>query len=177
MRAWREETTHAADTDELMGIEGVASAAYFDALAMCAPPTVDFNGRSRRPPLDVPNAALSYVYAILLGECVGALHAAGLEPSLGVLHAPTDKRPSLALDLMEEFRPLLVDQTVMALLRTRRLRSEHGTPVPGARACGSAPTARKPSSTPTRRPHSARSPAPLLDSVAVGAGTSTTRRS
>lgn len=130
MRAWREETTHAADTDELMGIEGAASAAYFDALAMCAPPTVDFNGRSRRPPLDVPNAALSYAYAILLGECVGALHAAGLEPSLGVLHAPTNKRPSLALDLMEEFRPLLVDQTVMALLRTRRLRSEHGTPGP-----------------------------------------------
>lgn len=72
MRAWREETTHAADTDELMGIEGTASAAYFDALAMCAPPTVDFNGRSRRPPLDVPNAALSYAYAILLGECVAA---------------------------------------------------------------------------------------------------------
>ena len=130
MRAWREETAHASDTDELMGIEGAASAAYFDALAMCAPPSVDFNGRSRRPPLDVPNAALSYAYAILLGECVGALHAAGLEPSLGVLHAPTDKRPSLALDLMEEFRPLLVDQTVMALLRTRRLRSEHGAPGP-----------------------------------------------
>ena len=130
MRACREETAHAADTDELMGIEGAASAAYFDALAMCAPPSVDFNGRSCRPPLDVPNAALSYAYAILLGECVGALHAAGLEPSLGVLHAPTDKRPSLALDLMEEFRPLLVDQTVMALLRTRRLRSEHGTPGP-----------------------------------------------
>lgn len=130
MRAWREETTHAADTDELMGIEGTASAAYFNALAMCAPPTVDFNGRSRRPPLDVPNAALSYAYAILLGECVGALHAAGLAPSLGVLHAPTDKRPSLALDLMEEFRPLLVDQTVMALLRTRRIRSEHGAPGP-----------------------------------------------
>ena len=177
MRAWREETAHAADTDELMGIEGAASAAYFDALAMCAPPTVDFNGRSRRPPLDVPNAALSYAYAILLGECVGALHAAGLEPSLGVLHAPTNKCPSLALDLMEEFRPLLVDQTVMALLRTRRLRSEHGTPGPQAKACGSVPTARKPSSTLTRQPHNARSPAPCPDSAAVGADTSTTRRS
>jgi len=70
--------------------------------------------------------ALSYGYAILLSECVGALHAAGLEPSLGVAHAPTDKRPSLALDLMEQFRPLLVDQTVMALLRTCKLRPEHG---------------------------------------------------
>ena len=70
--------------------------------------------------------ALSYGYAILLSECVGALHAAGLEPSLGIAHAPTDKRPSLALDLMEQCRPLLVDQTVMALLRTRKLRLEHG---------------------------------------------------
>ena len=57
---------------------------------------------------------------------VGALHAARLEPSLGIAHAPTDKRPRLALDLMEQFRPILVDQTVMALLRTRTLRPEHG---------------------------------------------------
>ena len=90
------------------------------------PPDVTFDGRSRRPPRDLPNAALSYGYAILLSECVGALHAAGLESSLGIAHAPTDKRPSLALDLMEQFRPLLVDQTVMALLRTRKLRPEHG---------------------------------------------------
>ena len=87
---------------------------------------VTFDGRSRRPPRDLPNAALSYGYAILLSECVGALHAAGLEPSFGIAHAPTNKRPSLALDLMEQFRPLLVDQTVMALLRTRKLRPEHG---------------------------------------------------
>ncbi len=109
-----------------MGIEGACSNAYFDALAACVPADVTFDGRSRRPPRDLPNAALSYGYAILLSECVGALHAAGLEPSLGIAHAPTDKRPSLALDLMEQFRPLLVAQTVMALLRTRKLRPEHG---------------------------------------------------
>ncbi|SIA48327.1 Putative CRISPR-associated metal-dependent deoxyribonuclease Cas1 [Mycobacteroides abscessus subsp. abscessus] len=108
------------------GIEGACSNAYFDALAACVPADVTFDGRSRRPPRDLPNAALSYGYAILLSECVGALHAAGLEPSLGIAHAPTDKRPSLALDLMEQFRPLLVDQTVIALLRTRKLRPEHG---------------------------------------------------
>ena len=110
-----------------MGLEGAASSAYFDALALCVPEGIEFNGRSRRPPLDLPNAALSYLYAVLLSECAGALFCAGLEPSLGVLHASTDKRPSLALDLMEEFRPLLVDQTVMALLRTRRLRAEHAS--------------------------------------------------
>ena len=126
MHAWRRSLAGARTLDEIMGIEGACSNAYFDALSACVPADVTFDGRSRRPPRDLPNAALSYGYAILLSECVGALHAAGLEPSLGVAHAPTDKRPSLALDLMEQFRPLLVDQTVMALLRTRKLRPEHG---------------------------------------------------
>ena len=126
MHAWRRSLTDARTLDEIMGIEGACSNAYFDALSACVPADVTFDGRSRRPPRDLPNAALSYGYAIILSECVGALHAAGLEPSLGVAHAPTDKRPSLALDLMEQFRPLLVDQTVMALLRARKLRPEHG---------------------------------------------------
>ena len=126
MHAWRRSLTDARTLDEIMGIEGACSNAYFDALSACVPADVTFDGRSRRPPRDLPNAALSYGYAILLSECVGALHAAGLEPSLGIAHAPTDKRPSLALDLMEQFRPLLVDQTAMALLRTRKLRPEHG---------------------------------------------------
>ena len=126
MHAWRRSLAGAHSLDEVMGIEGACSNAYFDALSACVPADVTFDGRSRRPPRDLPNAALSYGYAILLSECVGALHAAGLEPSLCVAHAPTDKRPSLALDLMEQFRPLLVDQTVMALLRTRKLRPEHG---------------------------------------------------
>ena len=126
MHAWRRSLTDARTLDEIMGIEGACSNAYFDALSACVPADVTFDGRSRRPPRDLPNAALSYGYAILLSECVGALHAAGLEPSLGIAHAPTDKRPSLALDLMEQFRPLLVDQTVMALQRTRKLRPEHG---------------------------------------------------
>ena len=126
MHAWRRSLAGARTLDEIMGIEGACSNAYFDALAACMPADITFDGRSRRPPRDLPNAALSYGYAILLSECVGALHAAGLEPSLGIAHAPTDKRPRLALDLMEQFRPLLVDQTVMALLRTRKLRPEHG---------------------------------------------------
>ena len=126
MHARRHSLAGARTLDEIMGIEGACSNAYFDALSGCVPADVTFDGRSRRPPRDLPNAALSYGYAILLSECVGALHAAGLEPSLGIAHAPTDKRPSLALDLMEQFRSLLVDQTVMALLRTRKLRPEHG---------------------------------------------------
>ena len=111
MHAWRRSLAGARTLDGVMGIEGACSNAYFDALAACVPADVTFDGRSRRPPRDLPNAALSYGYSILLSECVGALHAAGLEPALGIAHAPTDKRPSLALDLMEQFRPLLVAQT------------------------------------------------------------------
>ena len=126
MHAWRRSLTDGRTLDEIMGIEGACSNAYFDALAACVPADVTFDRRGRRPPRHLPNAALSYGYAILLSECVGALHAAGLEPSLGIAHAPADKRPSLALDPMEQFRPLLVDQTVMALLRTRKLRPDYG---------------------------------------------------
>lgn len=100
--------TGARTLDEIMGIEGACSNAYFDALSGCVPADVTFDGRSRRPPRDLPNAALSFGYAILLSECVGALHAAGLEPSIGIAHAPIDKQPSLALDRMEQLRPLLL---------------------------------------------------------------------
>ena len=130
IRQLADDAKRAADVGELMGLEGAASTAYFGCLSRLVPPEVAFHGRSRRPPKDLANAALSYAYAILLAECTGALLAAGLEPSLGVLHASTDKRPSLSLDLMEEFRPLLVDRTVLSLLRSKRLRPEHATTSP-----------------------------------------------
>ena len=168
--------TGARTLGEVMGIEGACSNAYFDALAGCVPADVTFDGRSRRPPRDLPNAALSYGYAILLSECVGALHAAGLEPSLGIAHAPADKRPSLALDLMEQFRPLLVDQTVMALLRTRKPRPEHSVVEAGPGESGWVATARKSSSTRTRPPASGPSPVPCLGCRGRGAGASPTPR-
>lgn len=111
---------------ELMGMEGAAARFYFPCLGALMPESLRFTVRSRQPPQDVPNAALSYLYTILLGECVTALHAAGLEPALGVLHADQDNRPSLALDLMEEFRPWLVDQVVVEAARQGRLRPDHG---------------------------------------------------
>lgn len=126
LRNLASECQYCGNHAELMGVEGAASELYFSAIPEFLPPEVRFSGRSRRPPQDLANAALSYGYAILLSECVGALVACGLEPSLGVLHSVTDKRPSLALDLMEEFRPLLMDRTVFSLLRSRRLRAEHG---------------------------------------------------
>lgn len=122
---------HAETPQALMGSEGAAARAYFAAFGQMLPNEVQFAIRSRQPPRDIANAAMSYLYAILLGECVTALHAAGLEPSLGVLHADDSDRPSLALDLMEEFRPLIADQVVMRLARQRALTAAHGTQVDG----------------------------------------------
>jgi CRISP-associated protein Cas1 len=112
--------------DELMGIEGAAAREYFAGFAGILPEDMRFDGRSTQPPGDVINAALSYGYAIILGEVVSALCAAGLDPAIGLLHAEQDRRPSLALDLMEEFRPLIVDQVVIAAARRKELRPEHG---------------------------------------------------
>lgn len=77
-----------------MGLEGAASTAYLSCLSGLVPPDVAFDGRSRRPPKDLANAVLSYAYTILLAECTGALLAARLETSLGVLHASVDKPPA-----------------------------------------------------------------------------------
>lgn len=116
----------AGTIEEIMGIEGAAARAYFQALGVLVPEPLRFEGRSRRPPMDVVNAALSFGYTLLLGEATAALAAAGLDPAIGLLHTPADRRPSLALDLIEEFRPLVVEQVVVTAARNRRLRPEHG---------------------------------------------------
>lgn len=110
---------------EIMGLEGAAARFYFPALGTLVPAELQFSTRSRQPPQDPVNSALSLLYTILLGECVTALHAAGLDPGIGVLHSVQENRPSLALDLMEEFRPLVVDQVVMEATRLKRFRPEH----------------------------------------------------
>ena len=120
----------AKDRATLMGLEGAAARAYFAAVSKLVPAPMRFQGRSRRPPMDVFNAAISYGYAVLLGECVSALVSCGLEPGIGMLHADDDARPSLALDLMEEFRPYVVDQVVLRLCRQGGLTTANGQPAP-----------------------------------------------
>lgn len=112
--------------DEAMGMEGAAAAVYFPALGEMVPEGVRFTTRSRQPPLDVVNSALSYLYTILTSECVTALYSVGLDPHIGVLHADHEDRPSLALDLIEEFRPLVVDRVVLEAARHNRLTTAHG---------------------------------------------------
>lgn len=85
----------------------------------------EVNGRVRRPPTDPVNAMLSFGYALLVKECVAAVVSVGFEPGLGFYHKLRPGRPSLALDLMEEFRPLIVDSTVLSLVNAREIKVSH----------------------------------------------------
>lgn len=112
------------DLDRVRGLEGDAASAYFgvfDHLIRAAAPELRFRGRSRRPPLDVPNALLSFLYAILGHDCRSALEVVGLDPQVGFLHRDRAGRAGLALDMMEELRPLLADRVALSLLNRGQL--------------------------------------------------------
>lgn len=112
------------DTDGLRGLEGEAGAAYFavfDHLIRDEGTLFRFRGRSRRPPLDPVNALLSFLYTLLTHDCRSALETFGLDPAVGFLHRDRPGRPSLALDLLEEFRPALADRLALSLINRRQL--------------------------------------------------------
>ncbi len=113
----------AESADQLLGLEGAVAAKYFSAFgAMLRPRDIDadwaFDSRNRRPPRDPVNALLSFGYALLTKECTVALLGEGLDPWWGLYHQPRHGRPSLALDLMEEFRPIIVDSAVLTAINT-----------------------------------------------------------
>ena len=112
--------------EELRGREGDVARVYFgafDSLITAQRESFCFRERSRRPPLDNINALLSFLYTILAHDCVGALEAVGLDPQVGFLHRERPGRPSLALDLMEEFRPCLADRVVLSLVNLRQVQA------------------------------------------------------
>jgi CRISPR-associated exonuclease Cas4/CRISPR-associated protein Cas1 len=113
-----EAAPHARTAEALLGVEGEAAALYFGAFenllgAVAARDSFRFEYRNRRPPADPVNALLSFAYALLVRALVGPATAAGLDPYLGMFHRPRHGRPSLALDLMEPFRPILADSVVL----------------------------------------------------------------
>jgi CRISPR-associated protein Cas1 len=114
----RDETIEAADVTTLLGLEGRAAALYFGAFATMLKDNLGFafNERNRRPPRDPVNALLSLGYSMLCKELAGVCHAVGLDPFLGFMHQPRYGRPALALDLMEEFRPLIADSVAISLV-------------------------------------------------------------
>jgi CRISPR-associated protein Cas1 len=112
------------DIDEIRGYEGQASSDYFGVFAdMIFAQRADFrfSGRNRRPPRDRVNALLSFLYALLANDCGAAAEGVGLDPQIGYLHASRSGRPALALDLMEEFRPILADRLALNLINKRQL--------------------------------------------------------
>jgi len=139
----RDDAMAARSLEELLGVEGAAAAVYFqqfgglirerieeeDFLEGIAPPTpaaapevaftFDFTTRNRRPPTDPVNAMLSLAYSLLTKECTLAACAVGLDPYVGFYHQPRHGRPALALDLMEEFRPLIAESAVLTAINSR----------------------------------------------------------
>lgn len=115
------------DTPErLRGSEGEAASLYFsvfDHLIRSPDPELRWSGRSRRPPLDAANALLSFLYTLLTHDCRSALESIGLDPAVGFLHRDRPGRPSLALDLMEELRPVLADRLALSLINRRQLQA------------------------------------------------------
>ncbi|MCI0396699.1 MAG: type I-D CRISPR-associated endonuclease Cas1d [Chloroflexi bacterium] len=99
----------------LQGLEGSATAHYFNCFQYLLNEPALFSGRTRRPPRDPANALLSYGYTILLSQISSAIGAVGLDPYVGYLHSSQYGKPALALDLMEEFRPLVVDSVVLSV--------------------------------------------------------------
>ncbi|NLT68867.1 MAG: CRISPR-associated endonuclease Cas1 [Acidobacteria bacterium] len=129
MKNMAERAEQASDLEELLGVEGNAARLYFgdfsgmikreeqgDAANQFA---FDFSKRNRRPPRDAVNALLSFVYSLLAKDCTIACYAVGLDPMLGFYHQPRFGRPSLALDLMEPFRPLIGESTVLSAINNR----------------------------------------------------------
>ena len=112
--------------ESLLGIEGTAARLYFGRFAGMLRNdklgTFDVNGRNRRPPRDAVNCLLSYAYSLLVKDLTATTHGVGFDPYLGLYHRPRFGRPALALDLAEEFRPLIADSVVVNVINNGEIR-------------------------------------------------------
>jgi len=121
------ELPDADSVDRVRGLEGDAARAYFgvfDHLIEVAKEAFFFRERSRRPPLDNMNALLSFLYTLLVHDVRAALETVGLDPAVGFLHRDRPGRPGLALDLMEELRPLLGERLALTLVNRQQVKAE-----------------------------------------------------
>ena len=123
-----ERTQTATSLDTLLGIEGAAARTYFSEFkGMIKTDSLDFDfhGRNRRPPRDPVNAVLSFLYAMVIKQATITAFTVGFDPYLGFYHQPKYGKPALALDLVEEFRPLIADSACLTLINNGELGSEH----------------------------------------------------
>jgi CRISP-associated protein Cas1 len=116
-----QQASRTATTGSLLGIEGNGSASYFRVFPKLLRDSCDFTHRRRRPPTDPVNALLSLGYTLLLHQVSAAIQIVGFDPYMGFLHKTRHGRPALALDLMEEFRPIISDSVVLNVLNHRIL--------------------------------------------------------
>lgn len=137
-----EEARAATSMESLLGIEGTAARVYFSQFkGMLKPPQAsngelgfDFEGRNRRPPKDPVNALLSYAYALLVKDFTVTLLAVGFDPYLGFYHRPKWGKPALALDMMEEFRPIIADSVVITVINNGEVTRDDFMVGPGGTA-------------------------------------------
>ena len=120
--------TRSTNLDSLRGTEGESAVQYFSVfnhlITLSEPHAFTFTGRHRRPPLDPINALLSFLSTLLTHDCRSALESTGLDPQVGFLHRERPGRPSLALDLMEEFRPYLADRAALTLINRQQITAD-----------------------------------------------------
>lgn len=120
----------APSPDAVRGLEGGGAQVYFSVFGHLLKQQNEafaFRTRTRQPPLDRTNCLLSFLYALVRHDCIAALTVAGLDPFVGFLHAERANRPSLALDLMEEFRPWLADRLALTLVNRQQIQPSHFT--------------------------------------------------
>lgn len=114
--------------DTLRGQEGECASTYFrvfDDMILNQKEDFFFHGRNKRPPLDNVNTMLSFGYTLLANDCAGALEGVGLDSYIGFMHRDRPGRKSLALDIMEELRPIMVDRLVLTMINNRQIKPEH----------------------------------------------------
>jgi CRISPR-associated protein Cas1 len=123
-----DELINCSDIDSVRGREGEAAAVYFSVFGGLLRDPWSFHRRNRRPPKDAVNAMLSFGYTLLLSHVTSAIVISGLDPCVGFLHPEHRGRPSLALDLMEEYRSQLVDRLVIAIANQQLLKPDDFIP-------------------------------------------------
>lgn len=116
LRICRGKIANVSKLDELLGFEGCAAKYYFEGLSLCIDDEFKFHGRSRRPPKDEFNSMISLGYSIIMNEIYSEIEMKGLNPYFGFMHRDAEKHPTLASDLVEEWRAVIVDATVMSMI-------------------------------------------------------------
>jgi CRISPR-associated protein Cas1 len=120
----REKVADCTTINEIIGFEGQGAKAYFDGLSNLINPQFEFHGRSKRPPMDEFNSMISLGYSVIMNEVYSKIEEKGLNPYFGFMHRDKEKHPTLASDMMEEWRAVIVDSTVMSMINGHEIQKE-----------------------------------------------------